>query len=116
MSDMIEIRAIVRSEMLDRVVQCLKQAGVPRLAVGKVHAIGAGVDAASAKISLEEGSAYVDKALVQFICSAERCDMYTELIARTARTGRQGDGYVAVYPDLEVTKIRTGVRGLVALR
>ncbi|MBI4500051.1 MAG: hypothetical protein HY700_02715 [Gemmatimonadetes bacterium] len=116
MNDIIEVRAIVRLEMLDRLVHCLKEAGVPRLAVAKVHAIGAGVDVASAKVSLEEGTAYVDKALVQFICPAERQDMYTELIARTARTGRQGDGYVAVYPVLDVVKIRTGTVGLAALR
>lgn len=44
MSDMVEVRGIVRREMLDRVVHALKEAGVPRLTVTKVHAIGAGVD------------------------------------------------------------------------
>lgn len=115
MSDMVEIRAIVRMEMLDRVVRQLKDAGVPRLNVARVHAIGAGVDPASAKLSLEEGSEYVDKALVQFICADERCAMHTELIARAARTGRRGDGIVSVHPVLNVTKIRNGASGLDAL-
>ena len=115
MSQMVEIRAVVRMAMLDRVVHRLKEAGVPRLTVCRVHAIGAGVDPASAKISLQEGTEYADKAILQFICSGERCEMFTELIALAARTGRRGDGIVSVHPVLGVTKIRTGVRGLSAL-
>lgn len=116
MANLVEVRAIVRLEMLERVVRALKESGVPRLTVTHVHAIGAGVDPASAKLSLEEGSEYVEKALVQFICAGERCGMYGELIARAARTGRRGDGIVSVHPVLSVTKVRTGAEGLEALR
>ena len=42
MANVVEVRAIVRREMLDRVVHALKDAGVPRLTVTRVHAIGAG--------------------------------------------------------------------------
>lgn len=112
---LIEIRAIVRLELLDAVVHCLKRAGVPRLMVQRVHAIGSGVDPASAKISFREGSEYAEKGMVSFICARNRCAMFTELIARAARTERPGDGIVSVHPVSEVTKIRTGVRGLEAL-
>jgi nitrogen regulatory protein P-II 1 len=115
MPDLVEVRAIVRLEMLDRVVHGLKESGIPRLTVTRVHAIGAGVDPAKAKISLQEGTEYTDKAMVQFICAAERCEVFTELIAQTARTGRRGDGIVSVHPVAEVTKIRTGATGLAAL-
>ena len=57
----------------------------------------------------------MDKAVVRFICARDRCDMYTELIAGAARTGRSGDGIVSVHPVLKVTKIRSGVQGLEAL-
>jgi nitrogen regulatory protein PII len=113
---MVEMRAVVRREMLDRVVRMLKEAGVPRLTVTRVHAIGAGVDPAMAKLSLDEVSEYADKALVQFVCGEERCAMYAELISRAARTGRHGDGIVCVQPVLGVTNIRTGETGLEALR
>ncbi len=115
MSNMVEVRAIVRLEMLDRVVRTLKDSGVPRLTVARVHAIGAGVDPASQKFSLEEGSAYADKALVQFICDGDQCAMYTELISNAARTGRHGDGIVSLHPVGGVTKIRTGAEDLAAL-
>ncbi len=116
MAGLVEVRAIVRLEMLDRVVHCLKEAGVPRLTVTRVHAIGAGVDPATARISFEEGTEYTDKAMIQFICAGDRCAMFSELIARTARTGRRGDGIVSVHPVLGVTKIRTGETGLAALQ
>jgi len=93
---MVEIRAIVRLEMLDRVVRALKESGIPRLTVSRVHAIGAGVDPASERLSLS--SAYAEKAEVRFICSGERCEMSGELISRAARTGRRGDGIVSVHP------------------
>lgn len=115
MSEMVEINAVVRPEMLDRVVRTLKESGVPRLTVTRVHAIGAGVDPAAQKLSLEEGAAYTDKARVCFICARERAHMFTELIARAGRTGRRGDGIVFVRPVLAVTKIRSGAVGLEAL-
>lgn len=115
MTELVEVRAIVRLQMLERVVRALKEAGVPRLTVTRVHAIGAGVDPAAAKLSLEEGSEYADKAQVQFVCAAERAEMHVELICRCGRTGRRGDGIVYVQPVLAATKIRTGAKGLDAL-
>lgn len=115
MAPCVEIRAIVRVEMLDRVVHALKTGGVPRLSVTRVHAIGAGVDPADIRMSVAEGSEYADKAQVQFICERERCDTYVTLLEHVAHTGRQGDGIVSVHPVLDVVKIRTGQRGLEAL-
>jgi nitrogen regulatory protein P-II 1 len=115
MNDLVEIRAIVRMEMLDRVVHGLRDAGVPRLSVTRLHAVGTGVDPASARVTAEEGAEEMDKALVQFVCGGERCEMYAELIARAARTGRVGDGYVTVSPVKGVLNIRTGAEGLEAL-
>ncbi len=116
MHDMVEIHAIVRPEMLDRVVRTLKESGVPRLTVTRVHAIGAGVDPASERFSLDEGSAYADKAEIAFICAGDRCEMFTGLIAHAAHTGRPGDGIVSVRRVLSVTKIVDGAGGLEALR
>lgn len=116
MAEVVLVRAIVRTEMLERVVRKLKESGVPRLTVARVHAIGAGVDPATEKLSLEEGSAYADKADVQFVCAGSECARYTEMIAEAARTGRRGDGIVIVQPVAEVTKVRTGRSGIEALR
>ncbi len=46
---MVEVRAIVRVEMLDRVVHGLKDCGLPRLTVQHAHAIGSAVDTATVR-------------------------------------------------------------------
>lgn len=115
MSSLVEISAVVRGEVLPRVIFLLREAGVPRMTVVQAHAIGRGVDPASARLAMREGAEYADKAKVQFVCAGERQAMYVELLCEAARTGRQGDGIVYVQPVLSVTKIRTGVEGTVAL-
>lgn len=114
MSNLVEVRAIVRREMLDRVVRCLKDCSIPRFTVIRVHAVGAAVAAPPAHVDLDEG-AYSDMALVQCICAADRSAMVTELVAHAAYTGKSGDGIVSVHPVQQVTKIRTGESGLAAL-
>jgi nitrogen regulatory protein PII len=113
---MVEVRAIVRVEMLDRVVHSLKECGLPRLTVQHAHAIGSAVDTTTLKISVDEVTEYADMAIVRCICAADGCEMLTEIIARAARTGQPGDGIVSVHPVPNLTKIRTGADGLEALK
>lgn len=115
MSNLVEIRAVVRSEKLDPVIRQLKECGLARITVTRVHAVGVAVAAQETHMDVREG-AYRDMALVQCICDADRCDMTSELLAAAARTGQSGDGIVSVHPVLEVIKIRTGAVGLAALR
>lgn len=114
MNQLVEVRAIARRQVLERVVRCLNDAGIPRFTVSKGHAVGAAIAADPAHFG-EEGVAYRDVALVQCICARDRCAMITELIRRAAHTGQPGDGIVSVHPVLELTKILTGEAGLAAL-
>ncbi len=115
MNGIVEIRAVERTEMADRVVRCLEEAGVPHVTVSHAHAVGTSVAAAAANVSAEEGAAYAERAIVQFICAEERGAMYAELLAKAAHTGRRGDGIVSLHPVAGVRKIRTGAEGLAAL-
>lgn len=115
-SAIVEIRAVLRTERLSRVLHALEEAGIPRASVNHVHGVGAAVDPAQQRLSLaEEGGAYMDKVLLRILCGAERCDELVDVIAAVARTGKKGDGIVSVHPVLEVLKIRTGLRGPEAL-
>ena len=113
---LVELRAVVRLIVLDRVVHAMREAGCARLTVQHVHSIGAGVDPAAAKASLLEGTIVSDVALVQLVCGAERAAALTRALVEAARTGHQGDGIVTAHPVLDVTKIRTGESGEDALR
>lgn len=114
MSQLVEVRAIVRREVLERVVRCLNDSSISRLTVSKGHAVGAAVCADPAQLA-EEGVAYRDVALVQCICSRDRSAMVTEIICRAAHTGHPGDGIVSVHPVLELRRVSTGETGLAAL-
>lgn len=113
---MVEVRAVLRTERLSRVIYALEEAGVPRSTISHVHGTGAGVDPTEARLSLdEEGGSYMDKVLLRVLGRSERCEELVEVITGAARTGKRGDGIVSVHPVLEVTKIRTGARGTEAL-
>lgn len=113
---MVEVRAVLRTERLSRVLHALEEAGVPRSTISHVHGTGAGVDPTEARLSLdEEGGSYMDKVLVRVLCRRERCEELAEVVTDAARTGKRGDGIVSVHPVLEVAKIRTGARGPEAL-
>ncbi len=111
----VELRAVVRLAVLDRVIHALRTAGCPRLTVSHVHAIGAGVDPTAAAVSLLEGSAVSEVALIQLVCGVGDADALTQAVSGAARTGHRGDGIVTRHPVLAVTKIRTGVTGREAL-
>lgn len=113
---MVEIRAVLRTERLSRVLHALEDAGVPRTTVSHVHGTGASVDPSELRVSLsEEGGAYMDKVLLRVLCGAERQDELVDVIAAAARTGKKGDGIVSVHPVVDVMKIRTEARGPTAL-
>ncbi|NIM50969.1 MAG: P-II family nitrogen regulator [Gemmatimonadales bacterium] len=110
-----EIKAVVRIELTEQVVTALKEAGVPRLTVTHVRSVGSGVDPKNTKFSLELGTGYTEKALVQFVCDARRVEYLVGTITKHGQTGTAGDGVVFVTPVDRVVKIRTGVEGAEAL-
>lgn len=109
------VRAVVRLELVEEVVAALKEAGVPRVTVNHVRAVGSGADPKSIKFSLELGTGFTEKALVQFVTSPDRVDSLIEIVCKHARTGCCGDGIVFITPVDQVVKIRTGAEGLKAI-
>lgn len=109
------VKAVVRLELLEEVVAALKDTGVPRLTISHIRAVGSGADPKRMKFSLELGTGYTEKALVQFICAADRVDSVIRVICEHACTSRRGDGIVFVLPIEGVTKIRTGLEGIEAI-
>jgi len=115
MDDIKEIRAIVRTECLARVLQGLKQARITRVFVSKTHAIGAGVDPEDFEVTSEEGEAFTEKSRVEFLCPSARVDELLKVIRSCGRTGHRGDGVVMVYDLADVVSIRTGDHDRMAL-
>ncbi|MCG6988409.1 MAG: P-II family nitrogen regulator [Gemmatimonadetes bacterium] len=110
-----DVRAVVRTECVEDLVQALRDAEVPRFYVSHVHVLGAGIDPRSARRSPDEGAAYTEKAQVEFLCPADRADDLVELIRERACTGHRGDGVVIVSDVTDVVSVRTGEHDRIAL-
>ncbi len=110
------VKAVVRLELLEELIVALKDAGVPRLTVSHVRSIGSGVDPKRHELSLELGTQYTEKALIQFVCGDDQVGSLVDIVTRHGHTGRRGDGVVFVTPVDHIVKIRTGVAGLQALQ
>ena len=110
-----EIKAIVRRERVQEVIGALRTAGVPRLTLCHVHALGSGVDPEDYRLSFEEGAPYTEKTRIELVCRAEDVPRLLEVIRAAARTGHRGDGVIFVSDVEQTVKIRTGDENALAL-
>lgn len=115
MEQMKDVRAMVRTECVQDLIQALKGADVARFYVSHVHAFGAGVDPEDFRLSMDEGGTYTEKARVEFLCRAERLDELVSLIREWSCTGHRGDGVVIVSDVTDVVNVRTGEHDRFAL-
>ncbi len=72
MRSMKDVKAIVRTDCVADLIHALKQEGVPRIYVSRVHAFGTGVDPQDLHPSMDEGEAFTEKAKVEFVCAWPR--------------------------------------------
>lgn len=115
---MLEIKAFVRVNMVDKVVQALEGAGISNITVIDVRAIWTGLKETSRELqySLELAERYMNVAKLETLVRDEDGDRVLELIRSAARTGRPGDGIVYALPVASAVHIRTGRRGEDVLR
>lgn len=102
------IRAVVRPEREEAVLDSLEAAGFP--AVTKMDVLGRGKQK-----GVQVGATIYDelaKTLVMLVVEDTKLDVAIEAIRSGAITGNPGDGKVIVSPVDEVYTIRTGQTGL----
>lgn len=116
MTRMQQIKAIVRTECVHDVVEALRDIGITRFYVSRIHALGAGVDPRRMKPSWEDGEAYADKAKIECYTAEERTGEVIERIRTCAATGHRGDGVVIVADVVDVVNVRTGDHDGLALQ
>jgi len=102
------IRAIVRPEKAEDVVDALAAAGY--VALTKMDVVGRGKQK-----GIQVGSIYYDelpKVMLMLVTEDENVAEIVEIINHAAYTGNFGDGKIFVSPVEEAYTIRTGSRGL----
>jgi nitrogen regulatory protein P-II 1 len=110
-----KIEAIIREEALDTVKDALRAIGIVGMNVVEVRGHGR-----QGGINLSwRGTAYqmdmIPKIMISIILSDRNVEKTVETITNSARTGKEGDGIIFIYPVDDVIRIRTGERGGEAL-
>ncbi|HLE63303.1 MAG TPA: P-II family nitrogen regulator [Pyrinomonadaceae bacterium] len=102
------IKAYIRTNMIDKVIRALEDAGFTDMTVIDVKAIRSGIDPKDLEYSVEIAERYMNVAKLELVLEDDSVASAREVILKTARTGRQGDGFVYVSPVDEAIHIRTG--------
>ena len=102
------IKAYIRTIMIDKVIHSLEAGGFTDMTVVDVKAIRKGINPQDLDYSLELAERYMNVAKLEIVLQDDRVELAKEIILKTARTGRKGDGFVHVSPVDEAIHIRTG--------
>ncbi len=110
-----KIEAIIREEALDAVKDALHAIGIEGMNIFEVRGHGR-----QGGITLAwRGTSYqmdlIPKIQINIILSDHNVEKTIDAIVQAARTGKEGDGLIFVYPVDDVIRIRTGERGKEAL-
>ncbi len=109
------VTAIVKPHQLEPVVEALKQVDVHGMTATEVKGFGRQGGHSETYRGTEYHLDFIPKVKIEVVLDATRADEAVEAIVGAARTGRIGDGKVWVCPVTDVTRIRTGERGVEAL-
>jgi len=104
------IKAYIRTNMINRVIEALEAGGFTDMTLIDVKAIRTGIDPKDLDFSVEIAERYMNVAKLEIVLEDEHVELAKETILKTARTGRKGDGLVYVSPIDEAIHIRTGKR------
>lgn len=112
---MVKIEAVIKPHKLDAVKEALVKAGVTGMTVLEVRGFGkqkGHEDVGADTLTIE----FLPKLKLEIFCPVEKKEEIIEAIARTAKTGKIGDGKIFVSPVLDALRIRTNERGKAALK
>jgi nitrogen regulatory protein P-II 1 len=110
-----KLEVFIRDEALDAVKDALQSIGIVGMNIHEVRGHGR-----QGGIELSwRGTSYqmdlLPKMQVNIVLSAHNVEKAVEAITQAARTGKEGDGLIFIYPVEDVIRIRTGERGREAL-
>ena len=110
-----KIEAIIKPFKLDEVKDALNDLGVKGMTISEVKGFGR----QKGHTEIYRGAEYVidflPKIKIEVVVEKEMVSKVVELIQKTARTGKIGDGKIFVLPVDEIIRIRTGERGREAI-
>jgi nitrogen regulatory protein PII len=110
-----KIEAIIRPHLLDAVKNALQEIGVIGMTVSEVRGFGRQKGHTETYRGTEYRVDFLPKVKIEVALPDAALEAAAETIARTARTGKFGDGKIFITTLDDVLRIRTGERGEQAL-
>ncbi len=108
---MTKIEAIIRQEKLDAVKEALETQGFLGMTVTEVSGRGR---QKGIKLQWRAGTYCVEflpKLKLEVVVDDKDTEKVIDTICQMAKTGKEGDGKIFVYPLTEAVRVRTGERG-----
>jgi len=103
-----KLEAIIRPEKLDQVKEALEKAGYYAMTVIEVRGRG---EQRGIELQYRGSTVRVDllpKVKIEIVADEEDVEKIAEIIMKTAKTGRPGDGRIFIIPVEAAYRIRTG--------
>lgn len=107
--------AIVKPFKVEDVKAALQEVGVAGLTVTEARGFGRQRGHTEVYRGAEYQVDFVPKSRIEVMVADDQLDGVIDAIVKAARTGKIGDGKIAVMPLDEVVRIRTGETGRTAL-
>jgi nitrogen regulatory protein P-II 1 len=109
------VMAIVKPFKVEDVKEALREVGVAGLTVSEARGFGRQRGHTEVYRGAEYQVDFVPKSRIEVMVDDDQVDGVIDAIVKSARTGKIGDGKVAVLPLDDVVRIRTGEQGVDAL-
>jgi len=109
------VTAIIKPFKLDEVKQALEAYGITGMTVSEASGYGRQRGHSEVYRGAEYKVDFVPKVRVEVVVDDVDANDVVMVILKTAQTGRIGDGKIWTVPVEDVTRVRTGERGLEAL-
>lgn len=109
------VTAVIKPFALDSVKDALRGVGVQGITLTEVKGFGRQGGHTETYRGAEYSIDFVPKLKLEVLVADDGVDGVIDAIVTAARSGKIGDGKVWVAPIAEVTRIRTGERGVEAL-
>lgn len=110
-----EIKAYIRTQKAEEVIEMLAEAGIHDVTVIDVMGCGHLMDPHNCKYSIEFVDRYSRLAKLELVCRDEAVGRAVDIIRKAAYTGMAGDGKIFVTQIEYAIKIRTGETGVEVL-
>jgi nitrogen regulatory protein P-II 1 len=105
------IIAIIKPHKLDAVKEALNEVGVSGMTVTEARGFGRQGGHTETYRGAEYQIDFVPKIKVEILCDSVDTDKVADAIARSAQTGKIGDGKIWLVPVDRAIRIRTGEEG-----